>query len=362
MDNFQLYGTWKQVLGQWLTDRCPTRRANLAWLIVGLQQGGKVQSSAIVSQWGVQAKNTSLTRRLSRFLDNGAVRPTLWYRRVARQVLARGAGQRVTLIIDATRVTARRQLVMVAVAYRKRALPVAWSWVNYAKGHLTSAKVVNLLKRVQRWMPAGVRVGLVGDAGFGSVGLIRALRAWGWDYVLRQVGKVKVQVTDGAAWQRLDSLVRTPGQSYWAPQARLTARWAQPTAVLAYWAPGHDAPWLLATNLPNAAAVLHVYPKRMGIEAMFGDWKGHGWDLETSHLRHVDRLSRLVLAVALLYVWLVRYGERVIKAGWRTWVDRHERRDLSLFRLGLLVLHRCHALGQSPPLPLPSLVGGPSVR
>ena len=362
MNNSQLYGTWKQVLGQWLTDRCPTRRANLAWLIVGLQQGGKVQTGVIVSQWGSAAKASSLTRRLSRFLDNGAVRPRLWYRPVARQVLAHGAGQRVTLIIDATRVTARRQLVLVAVAHRKRALPVAWTWVNYAKGHLTSAKVVDLLKGVRRLVPAGVRVGLVGDAGFGSVGLIRALQTWGWDYVLRQVGKVQVQATASAPWQRLDSLVTAPGQSNWMPDARLTARWAQATAVLAHWAPGQDAPWWLATNLPSAAAVLRLYPKRMGIEAMFGDWKGHGWDLESSHLRHEDRLSRLVLAVALLYVWLVRYGERTIKAGWRPWVDRHERRDLSLFQIGLRVLHRCCALLLPPPVRLPSLVGGPSVR
>jgi len=55
----------------------------------------------------------------------------------------------------------------------------------------------------------------------------------------------------------------------------------------------------------------------MGIEEMFGDFKRHGWDLETPHRRHAERLSRLVMAVALLYVWLVLLGQRVVKAGWR---------------------------------------------
>ena len=100
----------------------------------------------------------------------------------------------------------------------------------------------------------------------------------------------------------------------------------------------------------------------MWIEEMFGDWKGHGWDVETTHLRHPARLSRLVLALALLYIWLVLWGARLIKAGRRAWVDRSDRRDLSLFRIGLDTLHRCFALVRDLPVPLPSLVAGPSVR
>jgi hypothetical protein len=84
--------------------------------------------------------------------------------------------------------------------------------------------------------------------------------------------------------------------------------------------------------------------------------------LETTHLRHPDRLSRLVLALALLYVWLVLGGAALIKAGRRAWVDRHNRRDLSLFRIDLDTLQRCFALEQAVPIPLPSLVAGPGVR
>jgi len=69
--------------------------------------------------------------------------------------------------------------------------------------------------------------------------------------------------------------------------------------VLAVWQPSFLHPWLLTTNLPTARAAYQAYARRMWIEALFGDWKGHGWDLETTHLRHPDRLSRLVLALAL---------------------------------------------------------------
>ena len=86
-----------------------TRRANLIWLIVGLYLSEKVQMSAIVKKWPIAVKVDSLTRRLSRFLDNPAIRPAVWYRPVARKLLARSVGQTVTLIIDGTKISAGHQ-------------------------------------------------------------------------------------------------------------------------------------------------------------------------------------------------------------------------------------------------------------
>ena len=79
----------------------------------------------------------------------------------------------------------------------------------------------------------------------------------------------------------------------------------------------------------------------MWIDEMFGDFKGHGFELEASRLQRFQRLSRLTLAVALLYLWLVAFGSATIKNGRRKEVDRAERRDLSLFRIGLDMFERC---------------------
>jgi hypothetical protein len=45
--------------------------------------------------------------------------------------------------------------------------------------------------------------------------------------------------------------------------------------------------------------------------------------------------------VALLYVWLIAFGSQVIKAGLRYWVDRTDRRDLSIFHIGWKMIERC---------------------
>ena len=85
---------------------------------------------------------------------------------------------------------------------------------------------------------------------------------------------------------------------------------------------------------------------------MFGDLKGHGFDLESTMLRYFVRLSRLTLAVAFLYVWLLSNGGKFIRAGLRHLVDCKDRRDLSLFQIGFRLLERklLHFLTVSPSL------------
>lgn len=336
----QLYHTWfRQIAQLWPGERV-TRLRNLAWLLVGIYASRSVHLSKIALKIPGRAKETSIVRRLSRFLDNPAFRVRVWYEPIVRsllQAIANTVGE-IRLIADGTKVGFGHQLLIVAVAFRRRAIPIAWTWVKGSRGHSSATKQLALLAYVRRLIPAHVPVVLVGDSEFGAVALIRQLEAWGWYYVLRQKAHHQVKV-DGR-WQRFGDLITKPGQCLWLGLGLLTAEYAHPTNLLAYWKRGEDAPWLLATNLPSLRAALRAYRRRMWIEEMFGDMKGHGFDLESTHLRHFLRLSRLTLAVALLYVWLVAMGAKVIKDGRRSEVDRADRRDLSIFQIGWRFVER----------------------
>jgi hypothetical protein len=229
---------------------------------------------------------------------------------------------------------------MVAVAYRRRAIPVAWTWVKGSRGHSSSWKQLALLGYVRSLIPAGTVVSVVGDSEFGAIPVLKWLDKTGWQYVVRQKGNHLVQLPNESSWRRFDSLIARRRQRVWIPQARLTEKHAYPVKVLAYWRSGEKEPWLLAINYPELRTALRAYRKRMWIEEMFGDFKGHGFDLENTQLHTFLRLSRLTLAVALLYLWLIAYGSKVIKDGLRHLVDRKERRDLSIFRIGLDMIDR----------------------
>ena len=141
-------------------------------------------------------------------------------------------------------------------------------------------------------------------------------------------------------WRALDSFVQRAGQRVWFPKAYLTQQAIYPVSVLIYWKIGEKEPWCLVSNLPDASLTVRYYRRRMWIEEMFGDFKKHGFDLEHTLLCHAARLSRLTLAVAFLYVWLLSVGSRTIRVGLRHLVDRKDRRDLSIFQIGLRFIER----------------------
>jgi hypothetical protein len=337
-----MYHTWLERIHQLRPNERVTRLRNLAWLITGIFASRSVQLSHIAGKISGPARLASQIQRLSRFLDNPAVRVREWYEPVARTMLERivAAGQEVRLVVDGTKVGFRHQLLLVAVCYRRRAIPLAWTWVRAKRGHSPSRKQIALLAYVRTLLPKEASVVLVGDTEFGATDLLRQLDRWHWGYALRQHPYWLVQPDQASPWQRLDSLLTGPGQQRWLPLAQLTAKSAYRVSVLAYWQPGEKVPWLLATNLPTLRATLRAYRRRVWIDEMFGDFKGHGFDLEATHLDHFLRLSRLTLAVSLLYVSLVTLGARVIKNGQRYLVDRADRRDFSIFRLGYNMLNR----------------------
>jgi hypothetical protein len=220
------------------------------------------------------------------------------------------------------------------------------------RGHSTAVKQICLLKYVRSLISQKTPVFLVGDSEFGSIAVLQQLKQWRWFCVLRQKGNLGLWLDDRTNWQRLDRLVQNAGQSVWCSNVYLTHSDLFPVSVLIHWQKGETEPWCLATNLPDAALTLRYYRRRMWIEEMFGDFKKHGFDLESTMLRNAPRLSRLTLAVAFLYVWLLSVGSRTMRAGRRHLVDRKDRRDLSLFQIGLRFIDRCllHSLSFSLPL------------
>jgi len=343
MPTNSLYDTWFQRIRILRPDQRITQIRAFVWLLVGIFQSRSVSLSRIASKIPGPAKLVSVTRRLSRLLDNANIRVRDWYEAVARLWLEaqfQHLGE-IRLIVDGTKVGFQHQLLVVCLAYRKRAIPVAWTWVKHVKGHTTAWKHLALLAYVRTLLPRGAGVFLVGDTEFGPVDVLKQLDRWGWFYVLRQKTRTHVWLNEQLGWQEFGSFVGKAGDSRWLGAGYLAESQIYPVNLLAHWEKGEPEPWCLATNLPDRSMTLHCYSRRMWIEEMFGDLKKHGFDLESTKLRHFERLSRLTMAVTLLYVWSLTVGVKTIHRGLRELVDRKERRDLSIFQIGLRLIERC---------------------
>ena len=336
----KLYHTWMDKITQLFPNERITRRQNLAWLLAGIFQSKSVHLSKVANKIPGKAVLNSITRRLDRFLENSAFRVRDWYEPIMKELLVRRAGQEYRLIVDGSKVGFGHQFLVITLAYRRRAIPLVWMWVRSSRGHSTAGRQLALLSYIHKLLPTDASVLVLGDSEFGAVEVLKQLDQWGWKYVLRQKGGYLVRENDQSPWVSLGSLLTKAGQSLWLGQRQLTQLHAYSVNVLAHWKIGEKEPWLLATNLPSLREALKAYERRMWIEEMFGDLKDNGFDLESTHLRSVFKLHRLTFAVVLLFLELVTSGSKIIKNGLRRLVDRADRRDLSIFRIGLYMRER----------------------
>jgi hypothetical protein len=60
-------------------------------------------------------------------------------------------------------------------------------------------------------------------------------------------------------------------------------------------------------SAPTKGRVLD-YGLRWGIEPMFSDFKSRGFGITQTHLRHADRIERLILILAVALFWAVSTG------------------------------------------------------
>ncbi len=90
--------------------------------------------------------------------------------------------------------------------------------------------------------------------------------------------------------------------------------------------------------------------KRFWIEPTFRDWKSHGFDLENSDLKDHRRVSNMILAICVTYLWMLYLGNQLTVSGQRRQLEAPHKQDYSLFRLGRDWLRRCFALGMKVPI------------
>jgi hypothetical protein len=335
-NNLRIYHTILRQIGKWLPEERITRRRNLALLVAGLYLGRKVHLARIADEWHVPGRIPSLVNRLRRFLSNPRVSVRDYYQPVAESLIGIFRGLPIRLVMDTTKLGFDARLLMVGIAYRKRILPLAWSVHRGKTGWVAVEEHIALLRQVAEWIPKGSEVWLLGDCEFQHVPLISWLKGQSWHYILRQQGKVYVW-QPGWRQRCLADVDIKEGETRYLGWMHLTAKHHYgPVSIVVHWEEGEDEPWYLVTDVEATRATIRTYKVRMWIEEMFGDMKGHGVDLEATHLRDLDRLSRLVLGVCL-----------AVKNGQRHLVDKKSRRDKSYFRIGWSWLKRRLSQGQS---------------
>lgn len=324
---------------------------NLSLLVSAIPKAKDLTQSALAAEMPLPAQETSLVQRQRRWTKNEHINERDYYRPIIQPFLQALSQSTIPLILDTTDVGLACHLLAVAVGYQRRALPVVWQAGPGSRGHTDGHTQVGLLNYTAALLSDQASVIVLGDGEFGHVQLLTWLHARSsWTYCLRVASDTYIWYEN--EWRRLDSFQLQPGETIWLEQVYLTRQAGfGPVNVWLTWDTKHHRLLPIVTNLDLPQEVAYWYAKRPWIEPLFGDVKGHGFDLQTCRLRHPERICRLMLAVALAYLWMCFLGTVAFMTGQAKFIDRTDRRDRSLFTIGRLWLNRLLKLDK------PMLVG-----
>ena len=284
-------------------------------------------------------------KRTWRFVANDRVEVSDAMRGVVAKVLRRRK-KPLLVAFDGTDIRGFCTL-MASIPFKGRCVPLVWA--TYEKWELSKSQnnlEEGLLRVLRSMIPAGLRVILLADRGFGRTELRRLCQELGFHYIIRISPDVYVR---GEDWTGL--LSDLPVHKGLCRLLR-NVEYRQQDPVRQHgvvrWKPGlpknRDEPWFLMTDLDgDPLALSELYGRRMTVEELFRDDKNkrNGWALRDTQITRADRIDRLLLILALAYLLLVGIGlvaRRRFRPG--AWCSSNNPRQCSVFTIGRILVER----------------------
>ena len=333
-DRHKVYTKVLKMLKQMLELSHQGHVVTLAMMITGIVMSHNAQLSVMSSEVPVSAKEKSIEMRLRRWVKHRQIDADVIYMPFARQILEALSSSPLVLVMDGSQAGRNCMVLMVGVLYKKRALPIAWIAYAGKKGHTTAQRHIQALGKVQPLVPASSEVILLGDAEYDTSEMLVWLEEnTSWQYVLRT--SPQIYVKEGEKSQPIGDYPLKKGQVMRQSQVGFTQESTVYLNLIGWWGSRYEKPIYLISNLANAYQACKHYRRRFQIETFFSDQKSRGFHIHKSHLSDPARLARMLVAACLAYIWMVFQGIAVVASNKTSLIDRTDRTDKSLFRLGL---------------------------
>lgn len=328
-----------------------SRIRNWVYIMVGMILAHSVQLSQIALHLPSEAEAAGRIAQIRRWLSNRFVDPIAFYRPLIQSVLTHWAGQMTYVILDATSVNhGKLQVLRLSVSHCFRALPLTWLVVQ-GTGLIGLEQAQPLLAEARLLLQAVGAVTFLADRGFRSVAWAQMCVQHGWTYLIRIANNTLVHLADGRVLA-IEELGVPLGKARYFHHVRLTHTGEFACHLMVTWTqatPTQPAELVaIITNLYPCRSHLQEYLFRMHIEESFRDDKSGSVDLAQTHLRDAERLNHLLLALAVVTLWIHAVGQQLVRSGQRKQIDPAARRQLCIFQLGWRKLRRLLSQGLCP--------------
>jgi hypothetical protein len=236
---------------------------------------------------------------------------------------------------------AEATIVYVGILVQSRVLPIAWRVMpqqeTWDQGQWEI--LAHLFGQIAPYLTSD-QCTLLADRGLSCLALIELCKRVGWHYVLRIKNeewcrrKFRHTYRD---WQQGKAFVKKAGD-HWYGEVILWKEHELTIWLSACWELGYEEAWFLISDRPASSKRVTEYGRRMRVESTFQDQKSRGYLIECSQFKNRDHLDRWLFVVYLATWWIAHLGSSCIHHGHREQVDRKDRRDKGLLRIGRLWL------------------------
>jgi hypothetical protein len=223
-----------------------------------------------------------------------------------------------------------------------KAVPLVWlsMWKHELKDQMNDIEDT-CLRRLHECLPAGIKITITADRGFGDCELYALLQEFSFDYIIRFRDNIKVTSDHGEAKLAQDWI--KPGQARKLTNPSVTAREQPVPAIVFLRDKAMKEAWCLATSRQDLGAreIAGMYGKRWRIETGFRDTKDlrFGMGLRAVRLKDPERRDRLLLLNAFATFFLILLGVAAEATGMdkRLRCGTSKKRTHSLFRQGCIL-------------------------
>jgi hypothetical protein len=303
-----IHQAWKQGYPGEPSGRLAQPLTTLAAFISGIVGSKSSQRPSMATKVPDRAKPDSRVKRLSRWLDNDAILEAGYFLPYADMLLHHLAFATLVLGMDGSGVGRGCCALMMPVSYQGRALPLAWRVRQCPKGHFPEDLHIAVVELVRELSPEGTKVVCLGDGEVDGRKLQETMNEAGWWYACRTSHGTTVTWEDETFHVEEWGACLKPGRLIEFKAVALTRAAYGPVRLLCCWAKGHAEPLYLVSNMSSAEDAIASYKKRCRIETFCSDQKRRGFNIHKSHLTDPQRLSRLLIASCVAYIWLGYLG------------------------------------------------------
>ena len=220
-------------------------------------------------------------------------------------------GDMIPINVDYTSSTDKFLILTASIPFYKRGIPIYFSMRLYPKkkGMIDMKKMEKaFIKELAYILPDGYKYVIISDRGFGCQRFAELCLEYGFDYILRISKFLNLEVNGE------NKKIRDVKEDADYEIANITAKKWQTRLVVSMNKDKKKDDWYLVTSLSEVdyKKIINSYKKRFGIEKMFQDEKGSGFNIEKTKIIKYMRFKRLLFCILFTQVLLMFIGNYII--------------------------------------------------